>query len=167
VNFVLGFPIAYFGFYHQNLVPPELIVLATASFIVGTLLLSPDLDLRHSIPTRNWGILSIIWCGYSKLFRHRGKSHSLLFSCVTKVIYLLFVAALLVGIYSFLKSIYESNDLATCIENTLETVRRCTEVALDNFDEYKNYWISILAGIVLSDWIHIFTDRIYSGFKRI
>ena len=43
---------------------------AALAFLVGGLLLSPDLD-THSRPTRRWGPLRLLWWPYRKLLRHR------------------------------------------------------------------------------------------------
>ena len=49
---------------------------AALAFLVGGLLLSPDLD-THSRPTRRWGPLQLLWWPYRSLVRHRSLfSHS-------------------------------------------------------------------------------------------
>ena len=45
-------------------------VTAALAFLIGGLLLSPDLD-THSLPTRRWGPLRLLWWPYRKLLRHR------------------------------------------------------------------------------------------------
>ncbi|MGB9862004.1 MAG: DUF2227 family putative metal-binding protein, partial [Candidatus Bipolaricaulaceae bacterium] len=52
----------------------ELLPLGLA-YLLGSLFLSPDLDLWGSRATRRWGILRFLWRPYSFLFRHRGLSH--------------------------------------------------------------------------------------------
>mgnify|MGYP002624350342 CR=1 FL=1 len=64
------------------------------AYLGASLLLSPDLDLRHNDARRRWGVLGFIWIPYSKLFRHRGVSHSLLFGVLTRIGYLTALAAL-------------------------------------------------------------------------
>ncbi|MFO8033826.1 MAG: DUF2227 family putative metal-binding protein [Candidatus Bipolaricaulota bacterium] len=63
------------------------------SYTAGSILLSPDLDLRRASPSRRWGPLRAIWAPYAHLFRHRGLSHSLLWGPLTRVGYLLGWAA--------------------------------------------------------------------------
>jgi uncharacterized metal-binding protein len=49
---------------------------AALAFLVGGLLLSPDLDTR-SRPSRRWGPLQLLWWPYRKLLKHRSLfSHS-------------------------------------------------------------------------------------------
>ena len=43
---------------------------AGLAFLLGGLLLSPDLD-THSNPTRRWGPLRLLWWPYRRLLRHR------------------------------------------------------------------------------------------------
>ncbi|MFM7371445.1 MAG: DUF2227 family putative metal-binding protein, partial [Sphaerospermopsis kisseleviana] len=37
----------------------------------GGLMLSPDLDLPNSNPTRRWGFVSVLWIPYEVMFKHR------------------------------------------------------------------------------------------------
>jgi uncharacterized metal-binding protein len=66
---------------------------------VGTLWLSPDLDLPKSNPRRRWGILKSIWNPYHKLVPHRSWiSHSIGFSTAFRVLYLCLPLLLIPGI---------------------------------------------------------------------
>lgn len=70
------------------------------AYLAASLLLTPDLDLRHNDTRKRWGLLGFIWVPYSKLFKHRGLSHSLLFGMVTRIGYLSVVAGVfIVGAY--------------------------------------------------------------------
>lgn len=71
----------------------------SGTYLASSLLLSPDLDLRHNISRRRWGLLGFIWVPYFKVFKHRGLSHSLLLGPLTRLIYLgLIVGLVLVGL---------------------------------------------------------------------
>ncbi len=61
------------------------------AYLLSSLLLSPDLDLGSSSARRRWGPLGFIWLPYSKLFKHRGLSHSLLLGPLTRIGYLFLV----------------------------------------------------------------------------
>jgi uncharacterized metal-binding protein len=64
------------------------------AFLVGGLLLSPDLDTRSN-PTRRWGPLRLLWWPYRRLLRHRSLlSHSPLLGTCGRLAYL----AALVGL---------------------------------------------------------------------
>ena len=43
---------------------------AAFAFLIGGLLLSPDLDTR-SRPTQRWGLFQLLWWPYRRLLRHR------------------------------------------------------------------------------------------------
>jgi uncharacterized metal-binding protein len=71
--------------------------------IIGTLWLSPDLDLPKSNPRRRWGILKPIWNPYHKIIPHRSwLSHSVGLSTALRVAYLGFPLLLIPGIVPWL-----------------------------------------------------------------
>ncbi|MGB9757862.1 MAG: DUF2227 family putative metal-binding protein [Candidatus Bipolaricaulaceae bacterium] len=65
----------------------ELLPLGLA-YLLGSLFLSPDLDLWGSRATRRWGILRFLWRPYSFLFRHRGLSHHPVLGPLSRFLYL-------------------------------------------------------------------------------
>ncbi|KKN63689.1 hypothetical protein LCGC14_0499240 [marine sediment metagenome] len=67
---------------------PRLGTIAAVSFLFGVFMLSPDLDLRNSSPTKRWGPLRLLWRFYSKTHAHRGISHSMLFGTLERVLYM-------------------------------------------------------------------------------
>lgn len=72
------------------------------AYLVSSLLLSPDLDLRHNSARRRWGPLGFLWVPYFTIFKHRGMSHSFLLGSLTRLVYLGAVFGLvLVGLSSF------------------------------------------------------------------
>ena len=159
-------PFAYYGFYEQNWVNQPYVAIATSSFILSTFFLSPDLDLSQSIATKNWGALRILWIGYPYLFSHRGKSHSFLFSGLTKIVYLFVVAFVLLlsslFLINFSKEQIFMNSVAVSQTQLSDLLRQSSSwIVIHKFNV-----LAILAGITVSDWIHIFTDRLYSAAKK-
>jgi uncharacterized metal-binding protein len=58
------------------LLGPVAAIACASGFLVGGLWLSPDLD-THSVATRRWGPLALLWWPYRRLLRHRSLlSHS-------------------------------------------------------------------------------------------
>lgn len=57
-------------------------------YLLGSLFLSPDLDLAQSRAARRWGILRFIWRPYALLFPHRGLSHHPVFGPLSRFLYL-------------------------------------------------------------------------------
>ena len=77
----------------------------SAAYAVGTLLLSPDLDLAegHVDSKRHWGVLGALWVPYGLMFSHRGLSHTWLLGPLTRLAYMgllaLFVFGLLLAVW--------------------------------------------------------------------
>ncbi|MCX6095230.1 MAG: DUF2227 family putative metal-binding protein [Candidatus Bipolaricaulota bacterium] len=69
----------------------------SSSYLLSSLFLSPDLDLRRSGPSRRWGIARVLWLPYSGLFRHRRLSHHVLLGPLTRIVYLGILTALAAG----------------------------------------------------------------------
>lgn len=68
----------------------------TWAFLVGTFLLSPDLDLAENNvdSKRRWGPLGFLWVPYGRMFSHRGLSHTWVVGPLTRLIYLSIIAAI-------------------------------------------------------------------------
>ncbi|WP_287369675.1 metal-binding protein [Oceanithermus sp.] len=66
-----------------------------AGFLLGTLWITPDLDLaerrNRPRPLRFWGLLKPLWVPYGLLFRHRGLSHTWIAGPLSRILYILFV----------------------------------------------------------------------------
>jgi uncharacterized metal-binding protein len=69
---------------------PALIVIVLLSFLVGGLMLGPDLDIR-SIQYKRWGPIKGIWIPYRLALKHRSSlSHGPIIGTALRVIYLAF-----------------------------------------------------------------------------
>jgi uncharacterized metal-binding protein len=155
--------VALAGIYHlvseHYTIATNLAGIATASFIVATLFLSPDLDLKHSSPTRNWGLLRFLWRPYQSLFKHRGLSHSMLLSSATRIGYLIFVfASALVAAHAWADP--SSTDILTARTLVIEPAKSM-------IDANSEQLAAVGVGIAVSDTCHIITDRFVSALKKI
>jgi len=121
------------------------------SYIFSTFMLSPDLDLHKNRSKINWGILRWIWYPYSKIFKHRGISHSLIFGPITRIIYV-YTMILLFQIAYFYISSRDFDDLNFFIID----------------EDYLNTYniLSFILGIYLPSIIHTLSDRLYTSLKR-
>lgn len=131
------FPLVLGGGYALGL-RAELLPLGLG-YLLGSLFLSPDLDLLHSRPAKRWGPLRLLWWPYSRFSRHRGLSHHPFLGPLTRFLYLalwLFALSLLFGFALPLPSAPPSS-------------------ALSGF-----------AGLWIPQLIHVFLDRFLAG-KRI
>ncbi|MBC7098181.1 DUF2227 family putative metal-binding protein [Candidatus Bipolaricaulota bacterium] len=111
------------------------------SYVAASLLLSPDLDLARSDPSRRWGALRFLWAPYAALFRHRGISHSPL-GPLTRVLYLIALSALV-----FLPL------------HLLAGVPLPSRFPLEIIPP-------MLAGVYLPHLLHVGLDRLVAGRKR-
>lgn len=117
-----------------------------AAFLIGTFLVTPDLDLAegHVRAKKHWGLLGVLWVPYGLLFTHRGISHTWFAGPLTRLLYMAFVGALLVLLVSPLKPWVES-------AFSVDIVLRIP-------------WMSVapaaLAGYVVSQWLHLLADGI-------
>jgi uncharacterized metal-binding protein len=84
----------------QKALPPELLFAGAAGFMVGTFLVTPDMDQAGkggSRALKRWGPLALLWLPYGLAFKHRGLSHLWPLGALTRVLYLLLLASPLLG----------------------------------------------------------------------
>jgi uncharacterized metal-binding protein len=84
----------------QKALPPELLFAGAAGFMVGTFLVTPDMDQAgkgSSRALRRWGPLAFLWLPYGLIFKHRGLSHLWPVGALTRLLYLLLLASPLLG----------------------------------------------------------------------
>jgi uncharacterized metal-binding protein len=140
-------------------VAPYLIGIGATSFALATLFLSPDLDLKHSSPTRNWGLLRFLWRPYQAIFKHRGLSHNIFFSSATRIGYLIcvFASALIAA-----RAWADPSPTAIFTASTL-----VIEPAKSVISTHGEHLTAVGVGIALSDTCHIITDRFVSSLKKL
>jgi len=81
---------------------PDVGLALAGGILVGGLLLSPDLDLAHSNPSKRWGILRLLWEPYRLLHPHRGHSHTYIYGPLSRLAYLALIIALPVHVLGLL-----------------------------------------------------------------
>lgn len=141
----------------DTLLAPEILKTFSLSYLVGTFLVTPDLDLAENrVQARNnWGLLGLLWIPYGALFSHRGLSHTWLVGPLTRLVYLALLALALgwaaaqVGPYFG----YHFSVKAELGENGAELA------------------VGALTGYYLSQWLHLLADGIqpdhgWSGRKK-
>ena len=120
----------------------------TVSYLVGTFLVTPDLDLAE-VRVRakgRWGVLGVLWWPYGVLFRHRGLSHTWILGPLTRLGYLALVAYLL---WVFLEGVYAYLEGGGAVSLHLGIPSLPKEVLL-----------STLLGYYLSQWLHLIADGV-------
>jgi len=139
-------------------VPKDFYLSFVGGYLVGTFLLSPDLDLPHSKPSKRWKTLRFIWKPYQALSRHRGASHVPILGTFLRLTYLLlmimFFYFVLLGISS--KFVPELGDMLLSFD-PLELLSRLAE---------KEEVFYFALGVVLSEVFHVALDLLTSWLKR-
>ena len=114
------------------------------SYLTGTLLVTPDLDLANrSVRAKsNWGIFGILWVPYGVLFRHRGLSHTWLAGPATRLLYLAVLALALL-------------ELAQVMAGWLGAG---FEVRAGVYGQWGWLAAGSAVGYFLSQWLHLLLD---------
>ncbi len=112
-------------------------------FLVGGLLLSPDLDTRSN-PSRRWGPLQVLWWPYRRALPHRCLlSHSPLLGTAGRLTYLGCGLLLLSAALAPLGGPPPAELLS---------------IGLQAWQHHRLLLISALAGIEASCWLHLIQD---------
>ncbi len=138
----------------DTVLAPETLKTFSLSYLIGTFLVTPDLDLAENRmqARNNWGLLGTLWVPYGALFSHRGLSHSWLIGPLTRLLYLALLglalswAAAQVGPY-----------FGYSFSFTANLTQNWPELAIGG-----------LAGYYLSQWLHLLADGIRPdhGFRK-
>jgi uncharacterized metal-binding protein len=116
---------------------------AGLGFLLGGLLLSPDLDTRSN-PTRRWGPLRLLWWPYRRCLAHRSLvSHSPLLGTAGRLAYLAVMALLLAAALQPLG---------------LPALAWLEESVTGLWQQHRPLLISALAGLEASNWLHLIQD---------
>jgi len=126
---------------------PQTISLFSLSYLVGTFLVTPDLDLsEQSVRAKShWGGLGFLWIPYGAIFNHRGTSHSWFVGPMTRLIYMIMIALSIASIMGFILPFmgYQVNVKAELSTN------------------WRQLLIGALLGYYISQWLHLVADGIW------
>lgn len=151
INLVAFPPIVYY------LHPSDFISFSTG-YLIGTFFLTPDNDLYLSKPNSRWKLLKFIWFPYTKLFRHRGISHIPIYGTIIKILYLSFIAFMFLYLSKLL--------INFLIPDNNFQVLKIDNLDLNSFLQNVSF-LSFFFGLILAEFVHIFTDIVYSSFKKL
>lgn len=126
----------------------------TMAYLIGTFLITPDLDLAEQRVRAkgHWGVLGWLWVPYGLMFSHRGLSHSWLAGPLTRLIYLGVILGL---IWLLLQAV------AGYFQTPLPRLQ-------GDLPPAYLLW-SAVAGYYLSQWLHLAADGAWPDrpqFKR-
>jgi uncharacterized metal-binding protein len=128
---------------------PALTTIVSLSFLVGGLMLGPDLDIR-SIQYRRWGPLRWIWLPYRKMLKHRSRlSHGPIIGTALRVIYL----SAWLALFAFLT--IEALNLWWNAQLTWQNLRSPFRALMGY---YLVEWLAVLIGLELGALSHSISD---------
>lgn len=127
-------------------VTPEQFTQFAIGFLVGTLLMSPDLDLAEGRVNskHNWGLLGFLWVPYGLMFKHRGWSHTWLVGPITRLLYAFIVGSAIFGL------------LLLLFPNWIHF----SWLGISNWPMFLVMLWPITFGYFLSQWLHLIADGI-------
>ncbi|MCH9627683.1 MAG: hypothetical protein S4CHLAM2_13250 [Chlamydiales bacterium] len=138
-NIFLALPALLVGIYYSLHPPYALLLTFVITFTYCTLFMSPDLDLVHNIKLVSLrGVLSLPFRLYSRVFKHRGLSHSFLFGSLTRIVWLAGMAFL---VFFLICEVLPSK-----------------HSFMAYYGAYKYYIWYAGAAICLADWSHLLLD---------
>lgn len=138
--------------------PKEFYLPFTLGYLFGTFLLSPDLDLKVSKPSKRWKGMRWVWRPYQTISKHRGLSHVPLLGSFIRFGYLLlvllFIYFVIVGFASRYAPGFKDLLLSFDPFEVLSALGQKEEV----------FYFAL--GVIVSEVFHIFLDLTSSFFKR-
>lgn len=128
------------------------LTLFSLSYLIGTFLVTPDLDLAESSvrSKSNWGLLGLLWVPYGAMFSHRGLSHTWFVGPLTRLVYMVVVALALSWLVSALAPAFGYS----------------LSIRAQLLDDWPQLALGALAGYYLSQWLHLLADGVWPDYGR-
>ncbi|GIW23075.1 MAG: hypothetical protein KatS3mg068_2082 [Candidatus Sericytochromatia bacterium] len=157
IAWYLSIPLTYLTWYLSDDIVISIIFFV--SFIFSSLMFSGDLDLV-SIQTKRWGNLRWIWIPYRKLISHRSVlSHGIIIATLFRLVYIFVFSIIIYTIFYLITQNYFP-DLNKDLTNTTRVSVKFLK------SQPKEYFLSILLGLIFGDIIHTSSDILVSKIKR-
>ncbi len=139
--------------------PKEFYLPFSISYVLGTFLLSPDLDLKHSKPSRRWKGLRFLWHPYQKSSKHRGISHLPIFGTFARLLYIFLLITGLYYLFYLLLSLYWNEGA--------QRISQLNPLFLAEKLAYKEWLFYAILGLIASELTHVLLDLLWSFWKRL
>ena len=137
---------------------PVIVAIVSISFLIGGLMLGPDLDI-HSVQYKRWGPIRWIWLPYQIAIKHRSPfSHGPVIGTLLRIIYLSIWLALLAFVGIEVMNYFWDAQLTW-----QDTVRTPFRYFLKT---YLIEWTAIVIGLELGSISHSVSDSLGSNFIR-
>jgi len=141
---MIALPVIVGGLIYGDFLSPVEIGIFAGAYVLSSLLLSPDLDLKANSARKRWGPLGFIWGPYARAFKHRGASHSLVFGPLTRLAYLAIVFGLIAVGLSYIGLTLPSTAPEWITPRTIGV---------------------LIGGLYLPNVLHVLLDRIVSAVR--
>ncbi len=130
----------------DTLLSPEMLRTFSLSYLLGTFLVTPDLDLAENRmqARNNWGLLGSLWIPYGAMFSHRGLSHTWIIGPLTRLVYLALLALALS---------WAAAQVGPYFGYTFSVKAGLSE-------NWPELGLGALSGYYLSQWLHLLADGI-------
>ena len=137
-NIFIALPILCFGIYYFWHPKINFLMTFFFSFCYATLFMNPDVDISDKNKLFSIkGFLTFPFRIYSKIFKHRGLSHSIVFGTMTRILFLFILFLCLLFLLN--KTISSKDFLSFSLG-------------------YKTYILFAISGIFLADMCHLLLD---------
>lgn len=137
---------------------PVIVAIVSISFLIGGLMLGPDLDI-HSVQYKRWGPIRWIWLPYQIAIKHRSPfSHGPVIGTFLRIVYL----SLWLALFAFIG--IEAMNTLWDTELTWQTNIRGPFRYL--IKTYLIEWVAIVIGLELGSISHSVSDTLSSNFIR-
>jgi uncharacterized metal-binding protein len=135
----------------ETILAPQTVTLFSISYLVGSFLITPDLDLaeQNVRAKSHWGLLGWLWVPYGLIFDHRGLSHSWFVGPLTRLVYMALVGLALAWLTSYLAPYFGYE------------IRFQTQLS----ENWRELAMGALAGYYLSQWLHLIADGIWPDYR--
>lgn len=145
-NLFLALPLLIWALVYFIRPDIEYVFVFTGAYFYGTLFMNPDLDLAHQIKLFSVrGFLTLPFRSYSKIFRHRGISHSIPWGTVTRVLWLMMILILTMFLLDY-------------------TIRK--KKFFQFVSDYRFFFLYGFTGLVLADFCHLILDHVPAKKRR-
>ena len=138
----------------NQVLTPSMLTVFSFSFLIGSFLVTPDLDLanQHVSAKSHWGSFGFLWFIYGKIFRHRGLSHSWFIGPLSRIIYMIVISLAVFTVISYLLSFF-GYDL---------------QLKAHLLNNWRQLLLGALLGYYISQWSHLVADGIWPdhGYGR-
>jgi len=151
---VLGLATAAYWVYQPDFeISQPALVAFMGSYLLGTFLITPDLDLaEQQVRAKgHWGWLGWLWVPYGWMFAHRGLSHTWLIGPLTRLLYLGAVGLVVFWLCGAISS-YLGLDIS--LQAQLKAPSQ------------EVFW-ALVSGYYISQWLHLIADGIWPDRGRL